>query len=788
MKLTDKLALKRYEKIADAILNREDFYSNLSDDDLKKQTSMLRNRLKNKEKIDDVLVDAYAVIREADRRILGLFPFRVQVIGAVVLFYGNIAEMKTGEGKTLTATMPMYFSGVIGKGNFLITSNSYLSKRDVDEVGKVYRWLGLTVEFGASDNTDEERNKAKIYSADIVYTTNSSLGFDYLFDNLSASVNKKYIKEMNFALIDEVDAILLDMAQTPLIISGAPKVQSNFYNSSDKIVKILKLDRDFELSNDNKSVWFTKLGIQKMELYFGIHNLLSKQWKSLYRHLVLALKANYLYQKNKDYIVENDKILLLDYTNGRKLPGTKLEAGMHQALEAKESVAISIDSRSMGSITYQNLFRMFHKLSGMTGTAKTNAQEFRETYNIDVLVIPTNKPSKRIDENDRIFLSNEEKILASVERVKYEYSRGRPILIETGSVSLSELYSRILLREGIPHNVLNARNALKEANMVSKAGEKGAVTVATSMAGRGTDIKLGKGVAELGGLLVIGTERMSDIRIDNQLKGRAGRQGEPGSSVFFVSYEDDIVRKNATAAMRQERMRLERIFKKKHLSKGELFKKKNKRYVMRAQHIQENSDKNSRFQTLEFDNILRIQREEVYKTREKILTMAHPEELISEIFDKTIQTFFKLESHSISNIFDFVNNYVDYNFDWRKHHINSMTNKSDIEEFLLKAMNEALYKKNHEIKDAQQRKYFFKIVFVKSLDEVWIDEVDNLQQLKTIITGRNWGQHTPIFEYNKEAKKAFKKMLDSFWLTVCSNLLLSTLKKKKDGNIDVIFP
>lgn len=787
MKLTDELTLEKYKKIADKVIGREKVYKELSDNDLKRQTNILRERLKNKEKVDKVLIDAFAVIREADKRILGLFPFKVQIIGAIVLFYGNIAEMKTGEGKTLTATMPMYLSGLMGKANFLITSNSYLSKRDFDEVGKVYRWLGLTVEFGANEQV-EERDKGKIYSADIIYTTNSSLGFDYLFDNLSASIKQKYIKEMNFALIDEVDAILLDMAQTPLIISGAPKVQSNFYVASDKIVKILEIKQDFELSNDHKSVWFTNAGIKKMELYFGIQHLLSKKWNSLYRHLVLALKANHLYQKNKDYIVENGKILLLDYTNGRKLIGTKLEAGMHQALEAKESVSISIDSRSMGSITYQNLFRMFHKLSGMTGTAKTNANEFRETYNLDVIVIPTNKPSKRIDENDRVFLSNEEKILASVERVKYEHEKERPILIETGSVALSELYSRILLREGIPHNLLNARSAQKEAKMVSKAGEKGAVTVATSMAGRGTDIKLGDGVSELGGLIVIGTERMSDIRIDNQLKGRAGRQGEPGGSVFFVSYEDDVVRKNATAGMRQERKKLEKQFEKKHLRKGELFKKVNKKYIVKAQHIQENIDKNARFQTLEFDNILRIQREKVYKTRENILTMEDPEKLIPEIFSNAIQTFLKKENYDMSSVIDFINNHVDYRFDWKKHLISEDLNKVNIRKILFRVMDEALIKKKHEISDLQQRNYFFKIVFVKSLDEVWINEVDTLQQLKTIISDRNWGQHTPIFEYNKEAKNAFGKMLDLFWLTVCTNLLLSSLKDKKNGSIDVIFP
>lgn len=785
MKLADNLTLRKYKKIADKVISRAEFYQAMTDEKLQEQTEVLRSRINSGEKINDILVDAYAVVREADRRILGMCPFKVQVIGGIVLFYGNIAEMRTGEGKTLTATMPMYLSGLIEKGNFLITSNSYLSKRDADQVGRVYRWLGLTVEYGAEEeDAGQEKDRRKVYSADIIYTTNSALGFDYLFDNLSASLNKQYIKQMNFALIDEVDAILLDMAQMPLIISGAPKVQSNLYHSSDKMIKLLKVNQDFELSKDLKSVWFTREGIERMEQYFGIECLLSKAWKELYRHLTLALRANHLYFKNKDYIVENDKVMLLDYINGRKLPGTKLEGGMHQAIEAKESVGISKDSRSMGSITYQNLFRMFRKISGMTGTAQTNAQEFRDTYNLNVLTIPTNKTSQRIDEPDRIFINGKDKIMASVKRVEEEYSRGRPMLIETGSVSLSELYSRILLKNGIPHNLLNARNEYKEAQMVAKAGQVGAVTVATSMAGRGTDIKLGEKAAELGGLLVIGTERMSDIRVDDQLKGRSGRQGEPGGSVFFVSYEDDVVRKNATSKMRYKKKKLER----KVQGSSEVFGRKNKSYVKRAQKIQETNNKSSRFQTLEFDNILRIQREYIYKTRNSILRMNNPKTLIPEIFENAVEGFLNKGNYNSGSVSDFIDNFIDYNFDLSRVTTDKFSNKNELSRFLLDTMEKAFANKLQQFSDSEQLNYFLKVTLVKSLDELWIDQVDNLQQLKTVVTGRNWGQHTPIFEYNREARNAFNKMMKGFWLKSCENVLLTTLEFKKNGSVDVIFP
>ncbi len=537
MTMKDK-NIKKYKRIANKIIKLIPTYKAMSDSDLQNQTILLKERLANGEKAEKLLPQAYAIVAEADRRVLGLEPYYVQILGGIALFYGNVAEMKTGEGKTLTATMPMYLRGLMGKGNFLITSNSYLAWRDAEEVGKVYRWLGLTISVGVpKDASEEEVDKEAVYGSDIIYTTHSALGFDYLFDNLATTLEEQYVNTFNYVLIDEIDAILLDMAQTPLIISGAPKVQSNLFETSDWFVKSLSEGEDYLKSEDKRNVWFKEEGIKKAEKYFGIHGILTEEWRDLYRHLVLALRANQLLEENRDYVVEEGEILLLDEANGRKLIGTKLQAGLHQAIEAKEGVEITNETRSMGSITYQNLFKKFKILSGMTGTAKTDAEEFRETYNVNVIQIPTNKPIKRVDHPDEVYVTNKAKVLSSLKAVKEALKKGRPVLVETGSVAMSNLYSLLLLQQKIPHNLLNATTVAKESLIVSEAGRKGAVTVATSMAGRGTDIKLDPEAKESGGLLVLGTERMTSDRIDFQLRGRAGRQGDPGDTVFLFRWK-----------------------------------------------------------------------------------------------------------------------------------------------------------------------------------------------------------------------------------------------------------
>ncbi|MGH1805026.1 accessory Sec system translocase SecA2 [Enterococcus gallinarum] len=783
---------RKYMRLARKVQNLADKYRQLSDQELQMQTILFRQQLELGKKLESILPQAYAVVVEADRRVLGMEPYFVQILGAIALFYGNVAEMKTGEGKTLTATMPMYLHGLGGKGNFLITSNTYLALRDIEETGKVYRFLGLTVAAGVPEHEDEgeEVDKEVVYAADIVYTTHSALGFDYLFDNLAVSPDEQYVTHFNYVLIDEIDAILLDMAQTPLIISGAPKVQSNFFTLSDWFVKSLIEGKDYLRSENKRHVWFTETGIQKAEDYLGIENILSEKWKNLYRHLVIALRANYLLHLNKDYVVEDNEILLLDEANGRKLIGTKLQAGLHQAIEAKEGVEITTESRSMGSITYQNLFRKFKILSGMTGTAKTDADEFRETYNIDVIEIPTNKPIRRKDHQDLVYVTNQSKIMASLEAVKNALIQERPVLIETGSVSMSTLYSLILLKHRIPHNLLNATTATKESWIISEAGKKGAVTVATSMAGRGTDIKLEQDARENGGLLVVGTERMTSDRIDNQLRGRSGRQGDPGDSIFYVSMEDKIVVESAPKWAAQERELLTEQEKSANGFKP-LKKKKYNKLINQSQSNRKNQEIAGRQTTLEFDSIITIQRDKMYSMRNSIMTgtPVELEKIFNKCMEEAINQFItKKENLNKQAILDFIFNNLDYNFDIFEIEKLDKFNKRTVKKFLLALISDRLTHIQQFMPDSFQQLFFKRIVLLKALDTLWIEQSDNLQQLKTVINGRNWGQHRPIYEFQVEAHRSFTQMREAIYLESIRNLLLSELVKTEDGSFDVEFP
>ena len=542
--------IRRLKKILAKIKSFEKEMSSLSDLDLQKKTVEFKKRLADGENLDQLLPEAYAVVREADKRILGLFPYDVQVMGAIVLHEGNIAEMATGEGKTLTATMPLYLNALSGQGAMLVTPNSYLALRDAEEMGPVYRFLGLTIETAVRADESkplETKEKRRIYQADILYTTNSALGFDYLIENLAENKKNQFLREFNYVIIDEIDSILLDSAQTPLIISGAPRVQSNFYDMMDTLVQTLYEDEDYCYDDEKNEVWLTQKGIREAESFLGLNHLFSKENQELVRHLNLALRAHTVYKKDQDYVVRQSKneaeVVLLDRATGRLMELTRLQGGQHQAIEAKEHVKLTQETRAMASITYQNLFKLFRKLSGMTGTGKVVESEFLETYSMSVIKIPTNRPVIRRDYPDQIYQTLPEKVFASLDEVKHYHAKGNPLLIFTGSVEMSEIYSSLLLREGIAHNLLNANNAAREAQMIAESGQFGAVTVATSMAGRGTDIKLGPGVADLGGLVVIGTERMENHRIDLQIRGRSGRQVDPGISKFFISLEDDLLKK-----------------------------------------------------------------------------------------------------------------------------------------------------------------------------------------------------------------------------------------------------
>ena len=622
----DFIQLKKIKKILKEVNGWKDRMSQSTDQQLQEKTEEFRRRFRQGETLDDLLAEAYAVVREVSQRVLGMFPYDVQVMGAIVLHQGNIAEMETGEGKTLTATMPAYLNAIEGKGVMVITPNTYLATRDAEEMGKIYRFLGLTVGVPLQDREGElsPARKRTLYQADIVYTTNSSLGFDYLSENLTASVEGQFLAKFNYAIVDEIDSILLDSAQTPLIISGSPRVQSNLYGIVDTLVRTFQKGEEYKIDGDKKQVWLTPKGVKAAEAFLSIQHLYNPQHRDLVRHINLALQAHQNYTKDKDYVVRvNEKgekeIVLLDQATGRLMELTRLQGGLHQALEAKEGLPLTPETRAMASITYQNLFKMFRKLGGMTGTGKVAEAEFLETYAMSVVQIPTNRKRIRQDLPDEIYQTLPEKVYASMAYIKEVHAKGNPILIFAGSVEMSILYSNLLLREGIPHNLLNANKASREAQMIAESGQKGAVTVATSMAGRGTDIKLGPDVAALGGLVVIGTERMMNRRIDLQIRGRSGRQGDPGKTKFFVSLEDDLI-KNWGPNWIQDRYQDYDVEDRLQEAKP-LTRRKYQRIIAQAQDASESAAQASRRLTLEFAESMNIQRDLVYKERDRLIRL-----------------------------------------------------------------------------------------------------------------------------------------------------------------------
>ena len=617
----------------------EESMSRLSDEELKNKTEEFKNRLKIGETLDDILIEAFAAIREADRRILGMFPFDVQVLGALALHEGTIVEMKTGEGKTLTATLPLYLNALEGKGTILVTTNDYLARRDAIDMGEVYRFMGLTVGVGVFDDDEEvdSNRKKKIYSSDILYTTSTALGFDYLIDNLAGNAEDKFLRPFNYVIVDEADAVLLDSAQTPLIIAGSPRVQSNLYDTADQFIRTLRKEQEFKFLKDEKIIFLTDEGIRYAEKYFNIPNLYGEEYFELNRHINLALRAHYLFKKDIDYVVTEDTVELLDNRTGRVLEGTRLQSGIHQAIETKEKVKKSKDSRAIASVTYQSLFNMFPKLSGMTGTGKIAENELISTYGVSVVVLPTNTPIQRLDYSDKIYTTLPEKLFATLEFVKEIHEKQQPILLISGTVDIAEIYSRMLLQERIPHNVLTAKNIAKEALIIAEAGQKGAVTVATSLAGRGTDIKLGQGVAELGGLAVIGTERMPNSRIDWQLRGRAGRQGDPGLSQFFVSLEDELIMNYANKRLKKYFEKQNRIDRKNYGKP--LISKRFSRIVAQAQQKSEDKSESARQNTIKFDESLKSQRKKIYHLRDQLI---YGEVKLRDRLDKLMREYIEM--------------------------------------------------------------------------------------------------------------------------------------------------
>lgn len=786
--------IQRLKKILAKVKSFESEMAGLSDAELRKKTQEFKERLTAGETLDDLLPEAYAVVREADKRVLGMFPYDVQVMGAIVLHEGNVAEMATGEGKTLTATMPLYLNALSGQGAMLVTTNTYLALRDAQEMGQVYRFLGLTIEAAVvADGSGNLTPKQKrlIYQADIVYTTNSALGFDYLIENLAENKDSQYLSPFNYVIIDEIDSILLDSAQVPLVISGAPRVQSNFYGIMDTFITTLKEEEDYHYDDEKNEVWLTSKGILAAESFLDLEHLFSKENQELVRHLNLALRAHKLYKKDKDYVVrQGDKeaeVVLLDRSTGRLLEMTRLQGGQHQAIEAKEHVKLTEETRAMASITYQNLFRLFQKISGMTGTGKVVESEFMETYSMSVIKIPTNQPVIRQDLPDQLYQTLPEKVFASLDEVKNYHAQGNPLLIFTGSVEMSEIYSSLLLREGIPHNLLNANNAAREAQIIAESGQKGAVTVATSMAGRGTDIKLGPGVADLGGLVVIGTERMENQRIDLQIRGRSGRQGDPGISKFFISLEDDLLRKWGPDWLKK--------FYKDYSTEEvqehpvQLGQRRFRRLVAKAQRASESSAKMSRRMTLEYAQCMKIQREITYAERNRLIQAEERiDEEISRVLSQVIyQAAYEQSYETRADLYRFILDHFSYHAE-RIPYDFDIYSSDKIAELLQDIAEQELQAKKAYLKSDKLFTHFQRVSVLKAIDENWVEQVDYLQQLKTALSGQHFSMKNPLVEYYQEAYDGFEYMKERMKQQIVKNLLMSELALNPKGEVIMYFP
>lgn len=755
---SDRRELRRINKIANKVEKYAKPMAALSDDELKAKTDEFRARYKKGEDLDHMLPEAFAVAREGAKRVLGLYPFHVQIMGGIVLHEGNIAEMKTGEGKTLTATMPVYLNAISGKGVHVITVNEYLSKRDATEMGQLYNWLGCSVGINNSEMSPDQKREA--YKADIMYSTNSEIGFDYLRDNMAVYKEDQVQRGLNYALVDEVDSILIDEARTPLIISGPGTGTSKLYKQTDRFVKTLKNEVDYKVDLESKTVALTDEGIQKAEKYFNLKNLYDPENTALTHHLDQALRANYIMLRDKDYVVSDGEVLIVDSFTGRVMQGRRFSDGLHQAIEAKEGVQIQEENKTMANITYQNLFRMYNKLAGMTGTAKTEQEEFCEIYNMETITIPTNKPVQRKDEPDLLYPTLQSKFAAVVKRIKSLHEKGQPILVGTVAVETSEYLSHLLDQEHIPHVVLNAKNHAKEADIIKNAGQRGAVTIATNMAGRGTDIKLGPGVRELGGLAVIGTERHESRRIDNQLRGRSGRQGDPGLSQFYLSLEDDLMKRFGGDRIKAflERMKVDdddAVIKSRFLT----------HQVESAQKRVEGNNYDSRKNVLQYDDVMREQREIIYKERQEIITEDKSLKwVLMPIFKRTIQR--EVEQHTLGDrkdwdlkgIIDFAEEVI---VKPDTVTVADLADKSprQMVDFLMGYAKQIYKDKQKQLYDPAQMLEFEKVVLLRVVDSHWTDHIDVMDQFRQSVGLRGYGQLNPLVEYQTAGYHMFEQMI-----------------------------
>ena len=768
--------LKRFDKLADEILALDDEMSNLKDEDFSKKTAEFKKRLVDGETFDDILVPAMALAREACFRAIGEKPFKVQVIGALAIHYGNIAEMKTGEGKTLTTVLPAYVNALTGKGVHVVTTNEYLSDRNANWMKPIYDLLGITVGVNLRELSPKE--KQEVYNCDITYSTNNEIGFDYLRDNMVVRKEDRVQRPLNYCIIDEVDSILIDEARTPLIISGGQANSSNLYIEANRAVKNLKEDVDYTLDLKTKSVSLTEDGSKKIEKLLHIGNLYDIDNAGLVHHLNQALKANYAFAKDVDYVVADGQVVIVDQFTGRLMHGRQYSDGLHQAIEAKEGVTINVETKTMATITFQNLFRMYNKLSGMTGTAKTEEEEFRNIYNMYVICIPTNKPVIREDLPDLVYATEKGKYKAIINTVKEIHEKGQPILIGTISVESNEHLSGLLKKAGLPHEVLNAKNHEREAEIIAKAGEKGAITLATNMAGRGTDIKLGEGVKELGGLCVIGTERHESRRIDNQLRGRAGRQGDPGMSQFFVSFEDDLMRRFGTDKIKSMLQSFgiddDMAIRSKALTRS----------IETAQKRVEGNNYDIRKSLLDYDNVLNEQREIIYNKRNEIIDNASINEEVITTFKETInvlcENHIAPEGYLTENDRSEIVEYVKTNF--------LKTQKLDTEDIKdLKDKDVPEYISNLVIKDYENkvkglpvRNEFERAISLRVIDSNWVEHMNTMEHLKEGIGLRGYSQTNPVQAYTMEGFELFDKLLDKIDNDISIFLLKAEIRQNTE--------
>ena len=785
--------VKSLSKLADKVLAKDEEYSNLSDEELVNKTEEFKAYIQEqKEKgkdtpdiLDKILVDAFAAAREGALRSLGMKPYKVQIMGGIALHRGDIAEMRTGEGKTLTATMPVYLNALAGEGVHVVTVNEYLSQRDAQEMGVFYNYMGLSVGLNLNSLNSEEKRAA--YNADITYSTNNELGFDYLRDNMVKTVEARVQRPLNYAVIDEVDSVLIDEARTPLIISGEGQESTSLYQVANAFVKTLKKaeeedgsDGDYTLDIKTKSIQLSENGIDKAESYFGLNNLYELKNVDLTHHINQALKANYTMALDVDYVVAEDgEILIVDQFTGRTMPGRRFSEGLHQAIEAKEGVPIQKESKTMATITFQNFFRMYKKLSGMTGTGKTEEEEFRNIYNMFVTTIPTNRPIQRIDEPDFIYSNMEAKFNAVAQEVKERYDKGQPVLLGTVSIETSELVSKLLYKYGVPHKVLNAKQNESEAEIIKQAGQRGSVTIATNMAGRGTDIKLGEGVRELGGLAVIGTERHESRRIDNQLRGRSGRQGDPGYSRFYLSLEDELM-------VRFGADRLQKIMGKD--DDTPLESRMVSRSVESAQKRVEGNNYDSRKQVLQYDDVLRKQREIMYAERNEVLENEVVTDIIQDMIgdavDKTMAFITEnLEAHSEKEETEEIIKSLNEKFLGLKPITDSeysdVMSDDEIRELVLHRINLELAEKRALLGDETMNS-FERYILLNAIDDRWTDHIDQMDQLRKGIFLRSYGQIDPLREYKTEGYQMFEDMIDDIQVEVVTNLMRIRVERHEE--------